>query len=240
MITSKPKSERRKADRQLRGLRVAWRQLGNRDFHFGVAALKDIGTDGLALQIDRYCPKGTVVIVQFEGTDNPLLLQAAWSKLSSTNDGTPAYLMGCTFTTPLLAKDLKTLLESAKNAKATPQKEAAASAPVQADPFLVGSASDKRSLSRRGGLAVPVVVSYDEGGTPVMASVVDRSLKGLGILIRLPFSRGASLAVRPRGTQDKSLLVRVQVSNCRKKGDQWLVGCHFTKSPPADVLMLLG
>jgi PilZ domain len=236
------RTERRKAERQSRSLPLTWRQLGNRDFHFGEAALKDIGTDGLALRVDRFCPKGTVVIVRFEGAaDEPLLLQAAWSsELPLTDDEPTAYLMGCTFTSPLSEKDFKTLLESAKKAAVDHPKEPAAKPPLHGDPLLIGSAREKRSLVRRGGLTVPVVLCHGEGGTPIVASVVDRSLRGLGILARLPFARGTSLALRPRGTHEKSLSVRVQVRNCRKKGNQWLVGCNFTRTPPASVLMILG
>jgi len=241
-VEAPQKAQRRKVERHAHNLRVSWRLLGNRDLHFGEAALKDIGTNGLALQVDRSCPKGTVVIVRFEGAaDEPLLLQAAWSsELPATRAGTPTYLMGCSFTSPLPKKDLERLLESAKKAAATPPKEARAKAPIQADPFLDGSGREKRSLSRRGGVTVPVVLCHSEGGTPVEASVVDRSMIGLGILVRLPFTRGTSLFVRPRDTHETTLSVRIQVRNCRQKGKHWLLGCHFTHTPPANVLMLLG
>ncbi len=242
MTTSKTiTAERRKVKRHARSLRVSWRQLGNRDFHFGEAALKDIGTEGLALQVDRRCPKGTVVIVRFDGAaDEPLLLQATWSSELPNKTGTPTFLMGCSFTSPLPEKNLKALLESAQKAAAAPRIDAPAKPLPQVDPFLVGSAHEKRSLVRRGGLTVPVVVCYAEGGTPVEAAVVDRSMKGLGILVRLPFTRGTALKVRPRDTHDKSLAVQVQVRNCRQKGNEWFVGCHFTNTPSATVLMLLG
>jgi PilZ domain len=235
-------SERRKAERQPRSLRIAWRQLGNRDLHFGEAALRDIGTDGLALQVDRRCPKGTVVIVMFEGAaDEPLLSQAVWSsELPVKKDEPPSYLMGCTFTSPLLEKDLRALLESARNAPAGRRKPAAANSPLQSDPFLVGSQSEKRSLARREGLSVTVILHLTEGGTPIVASVVDRSLKGLGILVRQPITPDTVLTVQPRDTQDKSISVRVQVRNCRQKGKLWLVGCNFTRTPPTNVLILLG
>src|SRR5437763_9104107 len=111
MSTTRTKpAERRKAVRQARSLPISWRLLGNRHLRFGDAALKDIGKDGLALQVDRFCPKGTVVIVQFEGAAGrfaePLLLRAEWSKeLEPTKGATPTYLMGCSFTSPLPEKD---------------------------------------------------------------------------------------------------------------------------------------
>ncbi len=108
------------------------------------------------------------------------------------------------------------------------------------DPFLVGSASEKRSLLRRGGLSVPVTLCRAAGGTPIAACVVDRSLKGLGVLVDRPFTRGSLLTVRPNGSHAKTISVQIEVRNCRQKGNQWLLGCHFLQAPPANVLMLLG
>jgi hypothetical protein len=150
--------------------------------------------------------------------------------------------MGCSFTSPLREKDLKELLASVKNATAAPvpPKESPAKIPVRMDPFLVGSASEKRCLLRRGGLAVPVALCRAAGGTPIAASVVDRSLKGLGILVHRPFTRGTLLTVRPQGGHEKALSVQIEVRNCRQKSNQWFLGCHFLHAPTANVLMLLG
>jgi hypothetical protein len=239
--------ERRKSPRQAPRLRVSWRVLGNRHMRFGEAALKDIGTCGLALHVDQLCPVGTVVIVQFEGVAEefaePMLLQAAWSNEPPRKNDEPAtYLLGCSFTTPLGADHLTGLLEAARKAAAAPAvtRTAPARTPAQWDPFLVGSAGDKRKVVRRQGMTVPVVVCRAGGSTPVEASVVDRSLKGLGILVRVPIPRGTLLKVRPGSAHDKTLTVEVLVRNCRQKGKQWLIGCQFPHTPPANVLMLLG
>jgi hypothetical protein len=248
MTTTQTRStERRKAERHGRSLRICWRVLGNRHLRFGEAALKDIGTDGLALKVDQFCPKGTVVIIQFAEAagrfGEPMLLQAEWSsELPSAQAGTPTYLMGCSFTSPLPEKELKALLASIKNAAAAPSlpKDSPAKTSAGVDPFMVGSASEKRSVLRRGGLTVRVVLSRAGGGTPVEASVVDRSLKGLGILIHRPFTRGTLLNVRPRDAHEKTSSVQVEVRNCRQKGKQWFLGCHFLHTAPANVLMLLG
>jgi hypothetical protein len=238
MTIPKTQSDRRKAGRQAHSLRMSWRMLGSRDLRFGGAALKDIGTDGLALQIDRPCPKGTVVIVQFEGAAEPMLLRAEWaSELQPTQAETMTYLIGCSFASPLGEKDLKTLLTSIKNAAPALPKQTIN--PI-ADPFLMGSASEKRSLARRGGLIVPVVMRRAIGGSPLEASVVDRSLKGLGILSHRTFARGTLLNVRPRDAYEKNVSVQVEVRNCRQKGNQWLLGCNFLSPPTGYVLMLLG
>src|SRR5262245_17844427 len=159
MITQDKSADERKAGRHALSLQISWRVLGNRDLRFGEATLKDISTGGLALQVDQRCPRGTVVIVQFEEAEKllgePMLLQAKWSrKLPQTIAGTRRYLMGCSFTTPLQEKDLETLLATAMNAAAMPAlpKEAPARAPDPVDSASRAS-SDKRSAPRRGDFA---------------------------------------------------------------------------------------
>jgi PilZ domain len=239
--------ERRKAQRFGRSLKVAWRVLGNRTMHFGDAPLKDIGTDGLSLQVDLYCPKGSVVIVQFAGVGGiftePILLQTQWcNDLPATRDGTPTYLMGCSFTSPLSDKDLRALLASAKSAAPAPalRMETLAVPPVPHEPLSGNSSSEKRALVRRGGFTVRVALSRADGGNPTEAAVVDRSLKGLGILANHQFTRGTVLNVQPSDTRGGSCSVQVEVRNCRLKGKQWFLGCRFVQPPPANVLMLLG
>src|SRR5438045_820677 len=80
-----------------------------------------------------------------------------------------------------------------------------------------------------------VVLGRAVGRAPVEAAVVDRSLKGLGILSHRPFTRGTLLNVRPRDAHEKTASIQVDVRNCRQKDKQWLLGCHFLCIPPANV-----
>jgi hypothetical protein len=239
-------ADRRKAARHARNLQISWRVLGNRDYHFGEAALKNIGAQGMALRVDRHCPNGTLVIVQFEigrGSVEPMLLRTEWSgEAEPAKGGTVTYLVGCSFTTPLSEEELKALLECAQKAAAArgPRKTAAAPEPAPGDPFLVGSVGERRSLARRAGVVVPVAVYRAHGGTRIEGAVVDRSLKGLGILMPMPITRGTQLKVRPSNAPEKIPYVEVQVRNCRQKSMHWLLGCDFPQTPRSDVLMLLG
>jgi hypothetical protein len=65
-------------------------------------------------------------------------------------------------------------------------------------------------------------------------------MTGLGILTRLQFARGTQLTVRPRNADEKTPALKVRVRSCRQKGDQWLLGCQFVHSPPANMLLLFG
>jgi hypothetical protein len=239
-------TNRRKPQRHARPLRISWRVLGNRDYHFAEAALKDISTGGLAMHVDKVCGKGTVVIVQLDGLPEPYvgpwLLQAVWSKDLPAQHGKPAYLVGCSFTAPLQEKDLQALLEAARKVTAAPvaAKASPAKAASEVDPFVAGSAGEKRKSVRRKGVTVPVVLCRTDGGPRLDATVVDRSLQGLGILCRVRMPRGTWLKVRPRDVHDEAFSVQVEVRNCTQKGQQWHLGCQFSRTPAANLLMRFG
>ena len=72
----------------------------------------------------------------------------------------------------------------------------------------------------------------------IPGAIVERSLTGLGIVVPMAFPRGTSLKVRLQHGNVSSL--QVQVRHCRHQENQWFLGCQFTQSPPANVLMLLG
>ncbi len=147
--------DRRKTARHAGSWKVAWRALGNRHLHFGEASVKDIGTDGLALNVDHFCPKGAVVIVQFEKLGpafaEPLLLQAQWCReVPLRGSGNSAYLVGCSFAAPLANKDLYPLLASTNGAEATLafRKDMPAKLPPVPYPPSAASTGDKRAVMR--------------------------------------------------------------------------------------------
>ena len=240
-------AEGRTANRQSCSLPIAWRVLGNRHRGFQAATLQDIGTDGLSLEVDQLCSTGSVVIIQFAGATGhlaePMLLQAQWCKeLPATANGKPAYRVGCGFVSPLSDQDLQTVLALPQTTAATPEppKENRVKARRPKDPWLLGSRSEKRAAVRRGGASVRVTLYCSERDHRVEASVVDRSLKGLGILANQPFTRGTLLMVRPHDARGSDCSVAVEVRNCRQKGKEWIIGCRFLRTPSSNILMLLG
>src|SRR5436309_1482872 len=97
------KPEKRKAARHRPRARVDWRALG--DPRYRTADLRDIGTGGLALIVDRYCKRGTVVVVQVPAAAEvePMLLTAEWAKEQTGKK----WLVGCSFRCPLTEKELQ-------------------------------------------------------------------------------------------------------------------------------------
>jgi len=231
------RANQRRAHRHRSGAQVSWRVLG-RDSAFSTGELKDISTGGLALVVDRSCKPGTVVVVvQLHGgaTAEPMLLRAEWAKQQSDS----AWLLGCSFTSPLTEKETQAFLVAAQ--KAAQQRPQTPTEKAQTfDPFVVGSVKERRGAPRRGGLSIPVLVWRSEGGPRLQGAVADRSLTGLGILMRAPFASGTQLTVRPASADEKTPSVKVQVRTCRQKGTQWLVGCQFIQSPPTNILLLFG
>jgi hypothetical protein len=247
VMTTRPTRpmERRKTERHRRCLRVAWRVLGNRHLSFREAPLKDVGSDGLALQVDEVCLQGAVVVVQFEGAGEvlgqPLLMRACWcSELTTGGSGMPAYLLGCSFTSPLAERELGALLATVENAASPPpEQEPLAKSAARLDACLFHGTREKRTLVRRGGFAIRVALCANEG-KPVEACVVDRSPQGVGILVKHAFRRGTMVTIKPSDVPGGGYSVEVEVCNSRRKGNQWIHGCRFLQAPAASVLSQLG
>lgn len=104
------------------------------------------------------------------------------------------------------------------------------------DPFIHGSASERRRAPRRPGQAVAVLVTDDEGeGEPMQGMVLDRSQGGLRLLLSQPVPRGQILRVRAAAVSPP-FWVRVLVRHCRETDTGWEVGCRFVQLVAAEEL----
>lgn len=113
--------------------------------------------------------------------------------------------------------------------------------PSGSDPFIHGSASEKRQAARRKGRPIKVFVADPETHADVMEGwVVDRSLGGLRITVNKPLTLGAVLSVRATNAPTTSPWVDVEVRNHRRADGQVEVGCQFVRTPPWGVLLLFG
>jgi hypothetical protein len=158
----------------------------------------------------------------------------------STQQKNKKWQVGCSFSSPFSGEDLRAMLESALKfvAPPAPPVDKSASKEQVMDPFLSGSAGERRGAVRRKRSSVAVFVSRSEGAREIEGAVVERSLSGLGIVVPAPFTRGTTLRVRIQHGNVAS--VTALVRNCRQQGKQWILGCQFTQQPPANVIMLLG
>lgn len=110
------------------------------------------------------------------------------------------------------------------------------------DPFVHGSATEKRISLRRRGNSVKVELAGVDGVVePEDAWVVDRSMGGLCLRAehRL-FELGTILNVRPANTPRGVPWSQVEVKSCRAQGRGWELGCQFLKTPPWSLLLLFG
>jgi len=113
--------------------------------------------------------------------------------------------------------------------------------PPPLDPFIFGSAQEKRQAVRRKGNPVSVLIS-DAGGraTPWQGVVADRSLGGLGLMVHNKVAVGTILSVRPAQGSTIFPWVQVEVRSCRQEGDSWNLGCQFVKVPHSSLLWHFG
>jgi hypothetical protein len=233
-------SERRESQRHARALSVKWRILGARDYQYAPTVIQNISTSGMAFLFDEEFKEGTVMMVQFEGVApqfaEPILLRVERATPQKNNK----WQVGCSFSTPYSEDELEALLESARRGEGRAMMSPGpveSAAPV--DPFIMGSAGERRKSIRRKRSSVAVFVSRAEGrGLEIPGSIVERSLTGLGIVVSMAFPRGTALKVRLQHGNVAAL--QVQVRNCRQQEKQWFLGCQFTQTPPANVFMLLG
>jgi hypothetical protein len=110
------------------------------------------------------------------------------------------------------------------------------------DPFLHGSATEKRiSMRRRGNPVKVLVTDADTTLEPEEAWVVDRSVGGLCLRVeRGAVEVGAILNVRPLKAPNGTPWTQIEVKSCRKDSEGWELGCRFLKTPPWSVLLLFG
>jgi hypothetical protein len=108
------------------------------------------------------------------------------------------------------------------------------------DPFVMGSASEKRMALRRKGNTVAINLSDSEGKPIGSAVVFDRSMGGLGVWTDQGYPPGTVLRVRTVNAPPSTPWVEVEVRTSHKEGAQWQLGCSFTKSPPWGVLLMFG
>jgi hypothetical protein len=70
--------------------------------------------------------------------------------------------------------------------------------------------------------------------------VVNRSRGGLSIEAEAPYRPGTVLLARPAAAPDDVPWVWLEVRNCRRKGQQWGLGCKFTEALPWSTVLIFG
>jgi hypothetical protein len=240
----KPGAERRVAVRHSFPIAACWRRLGAGPEDFAPGSIQDISRAGFSLVVDQPFKRGDILIVRLaETAGDGVELWLVRVKHAREQPG-QRWQLGCSFTRAITEQDLQELLRPRKKAAqpaANEPRSDAAGARSAADPFVEGSASERRGAARRSGAVVPVLLyRANTGETPLRGWVIDRSAGGLSLSVPRAFTAGSLLKVRlDRGRQDTPW-VQVRVKSCRAKGKLWHLGCQFTESLPSHLLMLFG
>lgn len=109
------------------------------------------------------------------------------------------------------------------------------------DPFVLGSASEKREIYRRKGNPVKVLIRrHGFRDEPIVGTVFDRSQGGVALCAPKEFPNGALIQVRPEPTSETSQWVQLEVRSARREQGEWLIGCRFTESLPWSVMLQFG
>ncbi len=109
------------------------------------------------------------------------------------------------------------------------------------DPFTQGAKRERRSALRRGGNAVPILISDAAvRSAPSHGWVIDRSTGGLKLAVNDSMAPGTILSVRTSNAPQAIPWVQLEVKSCRQLGKEYELGCQFVRTPPWSVLLLFG
>jgi hypothetical protein len=129
------------------------------------------------------------------------------------------------------------------NVKAWPAAPAVPTPPPESgyDPFLDGTALERRYGPRRKGNAVPVQISNEQAtAEPCFGWVIDRSVGGLRLSVDQPVTPATILSVRTTDAPESTPWVQVEVRNCAACDKNWELGCRFVRTPAWSILLLFG
>jgi hypothetical protein len=168
-----------------------------------------------------------------------------FAEQSLSLNGTPGelwlvVLVGVTFAGLTLATG-RLLQRRPARRPAPPPPPPAAKKPAPHDPFVYGSATEKRTAHRRSGNSVEVLlIDAQRQTSPVTGLVLDRSLGGLCLLVNHEIRPGTVLGVRPATAGESVHWLDIEVRSCRQTREGWELGCQFQKAPAWGVLLLFG
>lgn len=112
--------------------------------------------------------------------------------------------------------------------------------PRPVEPPVSGLLGEQRRSVRRKGNPIRVQVSIAGQPGSTTGWVVNRSMGGLGVVLRRRVAVGTRLGVRAAHAPDSVPPIEVEVRNNRPKGKYWMHGCQFTDKLPVSVLLLFG
>lgn len=107
--------------------------------------------------------------------------------------------------------------------------------------FERGLARERRRRRRRWGNPMDITVKTTEHPIhAVHGIVVNRSERGVALLVDEAFRPKAVLDIRTSEAPEDIPWVPVQVCHCRSAGHNWLIGCRFQEVVPWNVLVWFG
>jgi hypothetical protein len=109
----------------------------------------------------------------------------------------------------------------------------------QTGPSGNGSHQNRRTLPRRKGHPVPVMISRPHvKAEPVQGWVIDRSPERLCLVADEELAVGALVNVRPVHNFANLNWYPIEIHNCRPERDIWILGCQFVRKISSSDLRL--
>ena len=109
------------------------------------------------------------------------------------------------------------------------------------DPFLDGTARERRCHFRRSGNPSEVAIGHPENPSELARGVVvNRSTGGVCLELLSPLAVGAVVCLRPAAGSSIGTWIDAEVRHCRRDRRGWNVGFKFVRTPPLSVLWMFG
>ena len=234
--------ERRSAARQRCNVRAHCRLFGKSSEEAIFGIVQDVSAAGIRLTLEETFPTGTILELTVVRRNGEICSPHLIRVRRTTKQAHNLWMIGGTFVKQRSQEELRKFLSWSDRYEAVARvHKPDPDAGPRVDPFVHGSAKERRKASRRKGSAVTVQVVHAVPGTiPVEGWVVNRSCSGICVSLGRAFPKEAKLKVRPLKSGETGSWAQAIVKFCLRAGSRWLIGCEWQTQMPAAVLQLFG
>jgi hypothetical protein len=236
-------AERRKAARHRCNIQVACRLFGKKSDEMWLGAIQDVSRAGIRLFLDSPVQPGMILELSPRGTKETAIPSSLIIRVRRvTPQGEGVWLVGSSFVKARDEAELEAFLRSSGNSGSRIEKPVKKETKgPRLDPFVHGSAKERRRTPRRTGNQILVRIASLQGTENHGEGwIQDRSAGGICLSTTRPFLRDTKMKIRPVKAPEGTPWIEVVVKSCRRTGARWALGCQWPTSISASLMQFFG
>lgn len=190
-------------------------------------SVRDISTGGIGLVLRRRFERGTGLVIELPGGDEPTTVLVRVVHVKAQPGG--AWALGCVFVSPLSDEELNALLHSTPGTR-------------KVDPAERPVSPSARTASAPPPVPAPAPATLADvylRGTLPEGVVIERLIRRLDLPATWPLKSGQILGIRTKG-KNAPTVVRMRVDFCGRRGGLWALHVTFLDATPVDILRAFG